>query len=137
MLGVSGIPVATLKSITLVKGGTLTFTVPAGHRYYLSFASFNYVADANVATRIVTIYLDHGTPETHFCKFDVTASQNLRTNIGILNAAYAAYLVAGTNTGGQLLPMAAGDVFNVGVSNGQAGDAWTAYVRVYDVVVGS
>jgi len=132
----SGIPQATLKTINLVKGGTLTFTVPAGHRYYLAYASFQYVADATVGTRIVTIYLDHGTPETHLFKGDWTASQSLRANIGIGNAAYAAYLHAGTQLQ-SLLPIEAGDVFNVGVSNGQAGDAWTCVVRAYDVAVGS
>jgi len=132
----SGVPLATLKTVNLAKGGTLTFTVPAGHRYLLQYASFQYVADATVGTRIVTIYLDHGTPETHLFKGDWTASQSLRANIGIANAAYAGYLAAGVNLN-PFFPIEAADVFNIGVSNGQAGDAWTCVVRYYDIAVGS
>jgi len=131
-----GIPLAKMRTTSLVKGGTATLTVPAGHRYYLAFWSTAYTADATVATRIVTIYLDHGTPETHLAKFDVTASQALRHNVGIGNAAYTAYLVAGTLLQ-DLLPCEAGDILCVGVSNGQAGDTWTAQIRYYDVVIGA
>lgn len=134
---VEGLVLAKCRTTTLLKAGPATLTVPAGHRYYLAFASMQYIADATVATRICTLYVDHGTPETHFHKFDITASQSLRTNIGILNPGYAAYLVAGCNTGGQLLPLEAGDVFSVGISNGQAGDAWTCLVRYWDIVIGA
>jgi hypothetical protein len=133
---VSGLPLATLKTFSLAKGGTELITVPAGHRYYLAFASFQYVANATAATRIATIYIDHGTPETHLFKGTWTASQSLRANIGIANPAYASYLSEGTNLL-QPLPLAAGDVFQISVSAGEAADTWSCFVRMWDVVVGT
>lgn len=134
MMEVQGLPLATVRAATLTKGGTTTLTVATGHRYYLAYMSVYYLADATVATRIVTPYVDHGTPETHLGKFDVTASQGMRFAAGIGNAAYAAYLTAGSVLAGPM-PLVAGDVVNVGVSNGQAGDTWTAYLVYYDVVL--
>lgn len=134
--GVTGLPQARLRATTLTKAGTTSLTVPAGHRYYLAYVSTNYVADATVATRICTIYIDHGTPETHLAKFDVTASQNMRHLIGAGNAAYTAYLAAGTQINGYF-PMIAGDVFKLGVSGGVAGDDWSQYIAYWDVVIGA
>lgn len=131
---VEGLPNAKLLVTALTKATPTTLTVPAGHRYFLVYWSTNYVADATVATRIITLYLDHGTPETHLAKFDVTASQNLRHLIGATNPAYAAYLVQGVMVHPNM-PLEAGDVICVGVSNGQAGDAWTARVVVWDMVL--
>lgn len=131
-----GLPLATLKHVDMAKGATVNITVPAGHRYYLSFFTMNYIADATVATRIVTVYVDHGTPESHFGKFDVTASQNLRWALGWNNAAYAAYLVLGTLLSHEI-PLAAGDVFTVGISNAQAGDTWNGICRLWDVTIGT
>lgn len=133
---VSGIPQGYLKTFTLTKAGTTSFTVPTGHRYLLNCASFQYVADATVATRIITLYIDHGTPETHLFKGDWTASQSLRVNLGIGNPAYAAYLHAGVRLP-EYLAIEAGDVWNIGVSAGVAGDSWTCLVRVWDIVIGA
>ncbi len=119
---------------SLTKATPTTLTCPTGHRYLVLWATVNYVADATVATRIVTVYVDHGTPESHFAKFDITASQNLRFALGWNNPAYAAYLVAGVLLSAPFI-MSAGDVFCVGVSNGQAGDAWTSRVQYIDIGV--
>lgn len=135
-MNAEGLPLAKLLVSSLTKATPTTLTVPVGHRYYLAYWSTNYVADATVATRIVTLYIDHGTPETHLAKFDITASQNMRHIVGGNNAAYAAYLIAGVLVQPNM-PLVAGDVVCVGVSNGQAGDAWTARVVVWDVVLGA
>jgi len=131
---VSGLPLATLTTTTLAKATPTSLTVPAGHRYYLAFASIYYQADANVATRIVTAYIDHGTPESHLAKFDVTASKNLRLAIGWSNAAYTDYLVAGVSLSCPI-PLVAGDIFAIAVSAAQAGDDWSAILRYWDVVL--
>jgi len=121
------------RSLALQKGVTTSYTVLTGHLVWLLAMSVGYVADATVATRVVTVYIDQGTPELTLVKFDVTASQSLRWQYPVTNPAYAAYLVAGVNSGYPILCRAA-DVINVGISNAQAGDTWTGTLHLADHV---
>lgn len=121
-----------LKKIQLTKATPISFTVPSGHRYILARISLTYTADATVATRICTVYVNDGVNENHLGKFDITASQLMRWNGGIANPAYAAYEAAGSGWSPQ--PLAGGDIVTVAISNPQAGDTWTATAYVWDVL---
>jgi len=132
-MAVSGLPQALLKRIRLTKATPTTFTVPAGHRYYLASGAITYTASAAVATRVVTIYINDGTMERWLSKFDVTASQVLHWQMGILNWAYATSIATGA--GETNYPMMAGDVMNVSIAAADAGDAWLCDFDVWDVVV--
>lgn len=128
------IPLRTyVRSVGLQKGVTTSYTVGTGRRAWIANIAMGYVADATVATRIITVYIDQGTPELTLVKFDVTASQSLKWQYPVTNPAYAAYLVAGVNSGYPLLMMPA-QVLNFGVSNGQAGDTWTGTLLVLESV---
>lgn len=135
-MNVEGLILAKLSTATLTKAGTTTLTVPAGHRYYLAYLSALYSSDATAVTRTITIYVDHGTPETHLAKFDVTASQPIRSTAGFNVPGYGGYI----KQAGQFslpLPLIAGDVIMLSAANGVAGDDWSMYVVYWDVVVGS
>jgi len=112
----------------MAKGATVNYTGPTGRHTWIDRISFQYVADATVATRIATIYIDDGTPELTLAKFDIVASQTLKWGGPTSTPAYASYLVAHTQWqgafGGLYIPP--GGVFAIGISAPAAGDTWTA-----------
>jgi hypothetical protein len=128
------IPLRTyLRSVALAKGATTSYTVGTGRRAWIANIAMGYTADATVATRIITVYIDQGTPELTLVKFDVTASQALKWQYPVTNPAYAAYLVLGVNSGYPLL-MSPAMVLNFGISNAQAGDTWSGTALILESV---
>jgi len=130
---ISGLPNALLKRIRLTKATPTSFAVPAGHRYYIASGAMTYTAGVAVATRVITIYINDGTTEKWLSKFDVTASQTLHWQMGVLNWAYAASIVTGAASNNY--PMMAGDVMNVSIAAADGGDAWLCDFDVWDVVL--
>lgn len=122
---------------SLTKAGDTSVTVPSGHRYVVWLGGGKYVADATVATRTMTVYVDSGGGTVEVWLFtiaSITASQTKRITLG-RGASTGIDGYAEVPQGGLLLP--AGYRLLVGIGNAQAGDTWELDLYYQDLNIGS
>lgn len=111
-------------TLDLQKGATTTKTVPTGHRYKINWLRFSYTADATVANRIVRPYLDiGGSMQLYLGYLSVAAGETKTISMGA-DAPATAGADDDVRWSGDGLIARAGDILNVSITDGQAGDAW-------------
>ena len=120
------VPGGKVVLFNLIKGGTTSFTVPAGKLYHLLWVAGNYTADATVVTR--TFYSQVTMINTDGMLLSYTQPTASSTKWFSYNVAVDSPLSPQDSTHGLGNPLILypGHKYEVLVANGVAGDTWKA-----------